>query len=44
MLYTGAVGTSGNRLPLVSLSIMILTFIAGTSATVLHWKYSDQNR
>ena len=44
MLYTGAVGDSGNQLPLVSYIIMTLTFLAGSTGTVLYWKYADQNR
>jgi ABC-2 type transport system permease protein len=44
MLYTGAVGTSGNQLPVASYIIIALTGLAGTAGTVWYWKYADQSK
>jgi ABC-2 type transport system permease protein len=44
MLYTGAVGSSGNQLPLISYIIIVFTGLAGTAGTVLYWEYADQSR
>lgn len=43
MLYSGAVGTAGSQLPLISWVILLLTGAAGTAAAILQWKYADQH-
>ncbi len=44
MIYTGAVGSSGIQLPLISYIIIIITCLAGTAGTVLYWEYADHSR
>jgi ABC-type transport system involved in multi-copper enzyme maturation permease subunit len=44
MLYTGAIGISGNQLPVVSYIILALTSLAGIAGTVYYWVYADQSR
>jgi ABC-2 type transport system permease protein len=44
MLYTGAVGSSGTQLPLVSYGILWITCIGGIAGTIVFWMYADQDR
>jgi len=44
MLYTGAIGETGNFLPWYSYLIVFLTCAAGIGGTVLFWKFADQYR
>jgi ABC-2 type transport system permease protein len=42
MLYSGAVGEAGARLPLVSYLVVAAAALAGTVGLVVFWRYADQ--
>jgi ABC-2 type transport system permease protein len=44
LLYSGAIGTAGSRLSAASACVVAFTCISGTAATVLFWKYADQDK
>lgn len=44
MLYTGAIGETGNRLLPESAIIILLTCLAGILGTVYYWKYADLDK
>ena len=44
MLYTGAIGTAGNRLPLISWIIIAFTSLAGCVGIFMYWRFADQDK